>query len=83
MVKCFLGSSNIVLDNMKTRAASRVFQCKQVFSPEYKKSFNQDDVFYFAKEINEFSPDVIFVGLTAPKQEKLIANLKDHTSAQY
>jgi N-acetylglucosaminyldiphosphoundecaprenol N-acetyl-beta-D-mannosaminyltransferase len=42
------------------------------FSPPYKTLFNDDDNVSLIKVVNEFSPDVLFMGMTAPKQEKWV-----------
>ena len=44
------------------------------YSPPYKNEFSQHDNELIIKKINKFSPDILFVGLTAPKQEKWINN---------
>ena len=42
----------------------------ETFSPPFKPSFNEDDNNAMRHAINAFSPDVLCVGMTAPKQEK-------------
>ena len=44
-------------------------------SPPFKAEFDFTDFKIFSDSINAFQPDVVFVGLTAPKQEKLIFKL--------
>lgn len=41
-------------------------------SPPYKKEFSEEDNHEMLKAIAAFDPDVIFVGMTAPKQEKWV-----------
>jgi N-acetylglucosaminyldiphosphoundecaprenol N-acetyl-beta-D-mannosaminyltransferase len=41
------------------------------YSPPFKADFDQDDIQKVVDIINEFEPSVVFIGLTAPKQEKL------------
>lgn len=67
----FLGSNNIILNKIKNRAAIE-FPNVAVFtySPPYKPTFNKDDSECMINAINEVNPDVLFVGMTAPKQEK-------------
>jgi N-acetylglucosaminyldiphosphoundecaprenol N-acetyl-beta-D-mannosaminyltransferase len=40
------------------------------YSPPFKQVFTEEDNKLIRQRINEFKPDVLFVGLTAPKQEK-------------
>lgn len=42
------------------------------YSPPYKETFTQEDNYIMVETINKFKPDVLFVGMTAPKQEKWI-----------
>lgn len=42
------------------------------YSPPYKPAFSEEDNHSMINAINEFNPDVLFVGMTAPKQEKWI-----------
>jgi N-acetylglucosaminyldiphosphoundecaprenol N-acetyl-beta-D-mannosaminyltransferase len=70
--KCFfLGSSEKILQLIKTRAA-KDFPYVQVFtySPPYKPEFSTEDSKVMIDKVNEVDPDVLFVGMTAPKQEK-------------
>ncbi|WP_270829396.1 WecB/TagA/CpsF family glycosyltransferase [Aeromonas sp. QDB20] len=69
----FLGSTDEVLRDIIRNANVEFPNVSiSVYSPPYKKEFSNADVQVFIKLINDFSPDVIWVGLTAPKQEKLI-----------
>lgn len=69
----FLGSTEEVLSRIKYRA-SKDFPnvIVETLSPDYKPGFTKADIEKFASSISLFNPDVVFVGLTAPKQEKLI-----------
>ncbi|MGZ3810611.1 MAG: WecB/TagA/CpsF family glycosyltransferase [Mucilaginibacter sp.] len=40
------------------------------YSPPFKDEFTDEDNAASRNEINKFAPDVLFIGLTAPKQEK-------------
>lgn len=42
------------------------------YSPPFKINFSATDNLEIQKQINVFSPDVLFVGMTAPKQEKWV-----------
>ncbi|MHA6249632.1 WecB/TagA/CpsF family glycosyltransferase [Pontibacter sp. CAU 1760] len=70
--KCFyLGSSDETLRKIKVRLKND-FPSIQVasFSPPYKPQFSQEDNALMLAEVNAFKPDVLFIGMTAPKQEK-------------
>lgn len=47
------------------------------YSPPFKKVFSKEDNLDMLKAINTFNPDALFVGLTAPKQEKWSLQHKD------
>jgi N-acetylglucosaminyldiphosphoundecaprenol N-acetyl-beta-D-mannosaminyltransferase len=47
------------------------------YSPPFKAVFSQEDNAEIIKNINTFSPDVLFIGMTAPKQEKWIVEQRD------
>lgn len=67
----YLGASDNTLhkisEKIKTEFPNIKMQC---FSPPYKESFTQQENQEMQTAINEFSPDALFVGMTAPKQEK-------------
>jgi len=71
---CFyLGSSDATLQKIRERL-SREHPAVRVgsFSPPYKTVFSKDDNILMINAINEFNPYVVFVGMTAPKQEKWV-----------
>jgi N-acetylglucosaminyldiphosphoundecaprenol N-acetyl-beta-D-mannosaminyltransferase len=43
------------------------------YSPPFKKEFNEEDNQNMINAVNAFDPDVLFIGLTAPKQENWTA----------
>lgn len=51
------------------------------YSPPYKPVFTDKENIQIIDSINEFNPDVLFVGMTAPKQEKWVYEHKDHINA--
>jgi N-acetylglucosaminyldiphosphoundecaprenol N-acetyl-beta-D-mannosaminyltransferase len=70
--KCFfLGSSEDTLEKIRTRASIE-YPNVQVFtySPPYKAEFSAEESDRMIDMVNEVEPDVLFVGMTAPKQEK-------------
>lgn len=74
----FLGSTECVLKKIAERSCSEFpnVECN-VLSPPFKLEFSDDDIKSFIQTINVIKPDVVFVGLTAPKQEKLIQRMRD------
>lgn len=70
--KCmFLGSSEMVLQKIRNNAAleyDRVIV--KTYSPPFKPNFDRSDTHEMIDQVNDFCPDVLFVGMTAPKQEK-------------
>lgn len=81
---CFyLGSSQKTLDKI-TERVSREFPNVKIgsFSPPFKTEFSNDDNIQMLKEVNTFKPDVLFVGMTAPKQEKWSYKFKNQLDAE-
>nr|WP_067060028.1 WecB/TagA/CpsF family glycosyltransferase [Mucilaginibacter sp. L294] len=77
--RCFyLGASESTLCLIKAKVKSE-FPNVTVgsFSPPYKSSFSEADTNLMVNKVNAFGPDVLFVGMTAPKQEKWIYKNKD------
>ena len=67
----FLGSSEKVLGLIQKNAASRYPNLKVVtYSPPYKPQFTVEDDLNMVKAINDADPDLLWIGMTAPKQEK-------------
>ena len=76
---CFyMGSSNETLDKVKERITR---ECPNIrtgfYSPPYKAQFSDEDNRVIVDMIQAFKPDVLFIGLTAPKQEKWLNAYKD------
>lgn len=67
----FLGSTEEVLAKIKTRAAVEFPHVEvHTYSPPYKAEFSADDNAAMIAAVNAVNPMVLFVGMTAPKQEK-------------
>ena len=82
--KCFyLGSSEYTLQKIKDRLAVE-FPAVQVstFSPPYKAEFSGSENAEMIGAVNDFAPDVLFIGMTAPKQEKWAHAHKEDLDAQ-
>jgi len=74
----FLGSTEKVLEKIKTRLSMEYpfVECG-FFSPPFRDIFTEDDKREMIININDFSPDILFVGISAPKQEKLIYEIRE------
>ena len=67
----FMGSSQKVLDLIVKRAAEVYPHLKIVtYSPPYKPEFSEEDNKAIIEAINAVNPDLLWIGMTAPKQEK-------------
>ncbi|MBS1526484.1 MAG: WecB/TagA/CpsF family glycosyltransferase [Bacteroidetes bacterium] len=78
--KCFFfGSTEKTLQKIKDRLAVEYPNVTVgYYSPPFKPEFTDEDNVAARKAINDFAPDVLFVGLTAPKQEKWAFENKDY-----
>ena len=67
----FMGSSEKVLGLIRERAAKDYPHLEVVtYSPPYKPEFSEEDNRAIIRAINEADPDLLWIGMTAPKQEK-------------
>ncbi|HZL09019.1 MAG TPA: WecB/TagA/CpsF family glycosyltransferase [Prolixibacteraceae bacterium] len=72
----FLGNTEENLERLKKRFIELGYDIAQFkFDPLPFKNVDDFDYRSIAKEINEFSPDIIWVSLGAPKQEIFISKL--------
>jgi N-acetylglucosaminyldiphosphoundecaprenol N-acetyl-beta-D-mannosaminyltransferase len=76
---CFyLGSSEATLTKIRKRIAEENpnirFGC---YSPPFKAAFSAYENSAMVAAVNDFQPDILFVGMTAPKQEKWAFAHKD------
>ncbi|WP_298487931.1 WecB/TagA/CpsF family glycosyltransferase [uncultured Maribacter sp.] len=76
---CFyMGASNNTLQKIKQRIKKEYPNIRVgSYSPPFKKEFTQKDNNEIITTVNAFEPDVLFVGMTAPKQEKWSLKHKD------
>lgn len=67
----FMGSSEKVLALIKEKAA-KVYPNLDIvtYSPPYKPEFSDEDNRAIIEAINKANPDLLWIGMTAPKQEK-------------
>lgn len=67
----FMGSSEKVLELIRKRAAEVYPNIEVVtYSPPYKPAFTDEDNRAIVEAINGANPDLLWIGMTAPKQEK-------------
>lgn len=67
----FMGSSEKVLGLIRERAKVVYPHLEVVtYSPPYKPEFTEEDNAAIVKAINDANPDLLWIGMTAPKQEK-------------
>ena len=67
----FMGSSEKVLGLIREKAKVVYPHVEVVtYSPPYKPEFTEEDNGAIIKAINDANPDLLWIGMTAPKQEK-------------
>lgn len=67
----FMGSSEKTLAKVVVQATKVYPNLKVVtYSPPYKPEFNDEDNKAIVNAINTANPDLLWIGMTAPKQEK-------------
>ncbi|MDD6536986.1 MAG: WecB/TagA/CpsF family glycosyltransferase [Prevotella sp.] len=67
----FLGSSDAVLNLIRRRVAEKYPKIEvDTYSPPYKPEFSDEDNEAMISAINHSNPDLLWIGMTAPKQEK-------------
>jgi N-acetylglucosaminyldiphosphoundecaprenol N-acetyl-beta-D-mannosaminyltransferase len=74
----FLGASNETLNKIEAKCKidfPNVSVC--FYSPPYKSEFSSSDSIEMCNAVNSVQPDVLFIGMTAPKQEKWLHRFKD------
>jgi len=78
----YLGASNKTLNLIKLRLKKEYPNIQMSFySPPYKDRFSEIDSKKMIDAVNAFNPDVLFVGMTAPKQEKWVFENKNKINA--
>lgn len=67
----FLGSTEDTLNLIKTNAALLYPNVRVgTLSPPFKSEYSDDENIRIIDKINLFKPDILFIGMTCPKQEK-------------
>jgi N-acetylglucosaminyldiphosphoundecaprenol N-acetyl-beta-D-mannosaminyltransferase len=79
----FLGSSEETLKKIAARASADYPNIKVAgYSPPFKQEFSSEDNQKMIEALNIFVPDVLFVGMTCPKQEKWAYQQKELVNAK-
>ena len=75
----YLGGSEETLTKIRATHAERFPQLAiaGTYSPPFRDLFTDDDLAAMAERVNEAAPDVLWIGLGAPKQEKWILANRD------
>lgn len=75
----FLGSNEDTLRKIKVKAVRLYPNIRvETYSPPYKAEFSEEDNRQMIEAVNHVKPDLLWVGMTAPKQEKWVyAHLKE------
>ena len=82
--KCFyFGAGEATLNKIKDRLSKEHPGITAgFFSPPFKPAFTDEEDLTYIKTINDFNPDVLFVGMTAPRQEKWVLKNKNLLNAR-
>jgi N-acetylglucosaminyldiphosphoundecaprenol N-acetyl-beta-D-mannosaminyltransferase len=78
----FLGSSEKTLNRIKDRASKYYMNITiESFSPPFREKFSDEDNEIMINKINSFKPDILFIGMTCPKQEKWAIKHREQLNA--
>ena len=74
----YLGASEATLKKIEKRCNKEYPKIKiRTYSPPFKKEFSKVDNDKMVDMVNAFEPDILFVGMTAPKQEVWVEDHKN------
>ena len=81
----FLGSTKETLSAIKMKLSFDYpnIEFSGSHSPPHKPGFNMEDNMRMIQAVNNAQPDVLWVGMTAPKQEKWIYEHKDKLNVRF
>jgi len=75
----YMGASQSTLDKIKERTEEEYPNITiESYSPPFKPKFSIEEDNIIISKINQFNPDILFIGMTAPKQEKWLHQHKDN-----
>lgn len=82
--RCFyLGASQQVLDKIRQKLSAEYPNIEVgSYTPPFRQIFSKEESREMVEAINAFKPDVLFVGMTAPKQEKWLYQHKTKIQAR-
>jgi N-acetylglucosaminyldiphosphoundecaprenol N-acetyl-beta-D-mannosaminyltransferase len=82
--RCFyLGASEEVLDRIRQKLQKEYPNIQAgTFTPPFRQVFSEEENNEMIAAVNAFQPDVLFVGMTAPKQEKWLHQHKSRIDAK-
>ncbi len=79
----YLGSSEKTLASLEKRILKEFPSIEiSTYSPPFRNNFSVEENQKMIQHVNTFCPDVLFVGMTAPKQEKWVQANKDQLNAK-
>lgn len=74
----YMGAAQKTLDKIEERIKKEYPNIKVCsYSPPFKPEFTDEENQEIINKVNEFNPNVLFIGMTAPKQEKWLYTHKD------
>lgn len=77
----YMGASQETLDKIAEKIAKEYPSVKVgSYSPPFKTAFSKEENDEILSRINAFDPQILFIGMTAPKQEKWLHAHKDDLS---
>ena len=81
----FLGSTEETLALLKAKVYKDFpnIEISGTYSPPFKSQFTSEDNNAMVKAVNRAAPDALWVGMTAPKQEKWIYQHKDRLNVSF
>lgn len=75
----YLGSSDSTLQKIVERLQLEFPMIEVcVYSPPFKPEFSTEESRVMIQKVNDFEPDILFVGMTAPKQEKWVFQYREN-----
>jgi N-acetylglucosaminyldiphosphoundecaprenol N-acetyl-beta-D-mannosaminyltransferase len=79
----YLGAKESTLEKIKARLANEHSSIEvATFSPPCKSEFSVEESATMIAQVNDFQPDVLFVGMTAPKQELWVSEFYELIDAK-
>jgi len=81
----FLGSTEMTLSAIKDRMKMDFpgIRIAGTYSPPFKETFSEEDSRKIVEVVNQSAPDVLWVGMTAPKQEKWVFQHRDELHVKF